>query len=48
MIGFFGANGYHFQISDHTPNADYIVAAIAGAMTDDEFIEAIRPGVVRV
>src|SRR3990167_909458 len=37
MIGFFGANGYRFQISDHAPNADYIVAAIDGAMTDDEF-----------
>ena len=46
MIGFFGGNGYRFKISDHTPNAEYIIAAIGGAMTDDEFIEAIRPGVV--
>lgn len=45
MIGFFGANGYRFAISDHTPNADYIIAAIEGRMTDEEFIEAIRPGV---
>ncbi len=45
MIGFLGANGYEFAISDHTPNAEYIVAAIEGRMTDEEFIEAIRPGV---
>jgi hypothetical protein len=45
MIGFLGANGYRFEISDHTPNADYIIAAIEGKMTDAEFIEAIRPGI---
>lgn len=45
MIGFLGANGYRFEISDHTPNADYIIAAIEGRMTDEEFIEAVRPGV---
>lgn len=27
MIGLLGANGYRFEISDHAPNADYIVAA---------------------
>lgn len=47
MIGFLGANGYRFEVSDHAPNADYIVAAIEGRMTDAEFIEAIRPGVIR-
>ena len=47
MIGFLGANGYHFEISDHTPNGDYIVAAVEGRMTDEEFVEAIRPGVRR-
>ncbi len=45
FVGFLGANGYHFEINDHEPNADYIVAAIQGRMTDDEFVEAIRPGV---
>lgn len=48
MIGFFGANGYKFEIADHVPNADYIVAAIEGKMTDEEFVEAIRPGVLAV
>ena len=47
MIGFFGANDYRFEIGDHTPNADYIVAAVEGRMTDREFIDSIRPGVVR-
>ena len=47
MIGFIGANGYHFEISDHTPNADYLIAAIEGRMTDDEFIESIRPALRR-
>ena len=45
MIGFLGANGYRVEISDHTPNADYIVAAIERQMTDEEFIESLRPGV---
>lgn len=45
MIGFLGANGYRFSISDHIPNADYIIAAIEGKMTDEEFTESIRPGV---
>lgn len=44
MIGFLGANGYRLDLADHIPNADYIVAAIAGQMTDAEFIQAIRPG----
>ena len=47
MIGFFGGNGYRFEISDHTPNADYLVAAIERRMTDEEFTESIRSGVVR-
>lgn len=42
MIGFFGGNGYRFNAADHSPNAEYIIAAIEGRMTDEEFIEAIR------
>lgn len=45
MIGFLGANGYRLEIADHAPNGDYIIAAIEGKMTDDEFVEAVRPGV---
>ena len=46
MVGFLGANGYRFEIDDHEANADSIVTAIEGKMTDAEFIEAIRPGVI--
>lgn len=47
MIGFLGVNGYDFVIADHSPNAEYIIAAIEGRMTDLEFILAIRSFVQR-
>lgn len=45
FVGFLGMNGYHFDMADHTPNADYLIAAIEGHMTDEEFIESVRRGV---
>ena len=48
MIGFFGVNGYQFDIRDSMANAEYIISAIQGAITEAEFCEAIRPGVARV
>ena len=43
LVGFLGANGFRLEVADHTPNGDYIIAAIEGRMTEAEFIEAIRP-----
>ena len=48
IFGFLGGNGYRLEMADHAPNADYIVAAMEGRMTDDDFIEAIRPRIHRL
>jgi death-on-curing protein len=46
FIGFLVVNGYRFEILDAEHNADLIVAAIEGAVTEAQFVEAVRPGVV--
>ena len=45
MIAFLETNGFSFEISDHDPNGDFLIGAIEGRMTENEFIQAIRPGV---
>jgi death-on-curing protein len=47
MVAFLGANNYRFEISDHAPNAEHIIAAIEGRMSDEEFTAAMRPHVRR-
>lgn len=48
MIGFLGVNGCAFNFQDVAESADYIVAAIEGRISDEDFTRAIRVGVQRV
>jgi prophage maintenance system killer protein len=45
MIGFLGANGYDLEIADDDHNADVLIEAVTGRISEDAFIAALRPHV---